>query len=204
MNVTFFRWIPLLYFKIFHRVRFYGCENVPDSGPVVIAPNHISFYDPIIVAIGIKRDLEFMAWDRLFSIPILNRVIRFFGAFPVELTKFDKSAYVNALKALNKGHALMLFPEGGRSVDGKIKECKLGLARIVFKTNAQIVPVTIVGAYEAWPKHKKLPRPRRILVYYHKPMIIEKCEFQDMKTRNEFFAKVIQRVMEVIGSKLSM
>jgi 1-acyl-sn-glycerol-3-phosphate acyltransferase len=69
------------------------------------------------VGTGVIRDVEFMAWGRLFSIPILRRIIRFFGAFPVEITKVDKSAYIEAIKALNNGKALIMFPEGGRSVD---------------------------------------------------------------------------------------
>ncbi len=202
MKLKLFRWIPLLYFKVFHRIRFYGCENIPDTGPVIIAPNHISYYDPLIVAIGVRREMEFMAWERLFSIPILKRIIRFFGAFPVEISKFDKSAYIDALKALYRGQALMIFPEGKRSFDGKIKKFQLGLARIVFKANAKIVPVTIVGAYEAWPKHKKLPCPRKISVYYHKPITIEKHEFKNINAKHEFFNKVTNQVMEVINSKL--
>ncbi len=202
MRVTFFRWIPLLYFKVFHRVRFYGCENIPDSGPVIIAPNHVSFYDPIVVGIGIKRDLKYMAWERLFSIPILSRVIRFFGAFPVSLTRLDKGAYVNALKLLNEGCSIVIFPEGRRSADGKMKDCKLGLARIAFKTEAQIVPVTIVGAYEAWPRQRKLPRPRQIRIYYHSPITMRRGEFEDLKARNEFLTKVTSEVVEVINSKL--
>ncbi|MDR4505324.1 MAG: 1-acyl-sn-glycerol-3-phosphate acyltransferase [Candidatus Scalindua sp.] len=202
MRAKYFRWIPLLYFKIFHRVKFYGYENIPDSGPVVIAPNHVSFYDPILVGIGIKRDLRYMAWERLFSIPVLKGIIRFFGAFPVNITKFDKAAYVNALKALSEGEALVIFPEGGRSADGKMKDCKLGFARIACKTKAPIIPVTIVGAYEAWPRQRKLPRPRQILVYYHNPVRMKMGEFADMKARNEFFTEVTNRVAGAISSKL--
>jgi len=202
IKFRFFKWIPLVYFKIFHRIRFYGDENIPPTGPIIIAPNHISYYDPVIVGTGVIRDVEFMAWGRLFSIPILRRIIRFFGAFPVEITKVDKSAYIDAIKALNNGKALIMFPEGGRSVDGKIKAFKLGLARIAFKTNARIIPVTIVGAYEAWPKHRLLPLPKKISVYYHEPITIDKHEFADIKARNEFLEKVTNKIIETIKNKL--
>ncbi|KKM00646.1 hypothetical protein LCGC14_1802370 [marine sediment metagenome] len=186
----FFRWIAVVYFTVFHRIRFYGYKNIPATGPVIIAPNHISYYDPVIVGTGIMREMEIMAWGRLFSIPILKRIVRFFGGFPVEISKVDKSAYVNALKTLYNGKVLMVFPEGGRSIDGRIKTFKLGFVRIAFKTNARIVPVTIVGVYEAWPKHKKLPRPKKISVYYHKPITIGKHEFADIKAKHEFFEKI--------------
>jgi 1-acyl-sn-glycerol-3-phosphate acyltransferase len=202
IKFRFFKWIPLVYFKVFHRIRFYGYENIPPTGPVIIAPNHISYYDPIIVGTGVIRDAEYMAWGKLFSIPVLRRIIRFFGAFPVEIAKIDKSAYIDAVKTLNNGKALIMFPEGGRSIDGKIKPFRLGLARIAFKTNARIIPVTIVGAYEAWPKHRLLPLPKKISVYYHKPITIDKHEFADIKARNEFCEKVMNKVMETIKSKL--
>ncbi|ODS31095.1 MAG: putative 1-acyl-sn-glycerol-3-phosphate acyltransferase, partial [Candidatus Scalindua rubra] len=196
------RWISITYFKIFHRIEFHGSENVPATGPVIMAANHISYYDPIVVGTGINRDIEFMAWDKLFTIPILRRVIRFFGAFPVESSRADKSAYVNALRTLFKRKALIIFPEGERSGDGKVKNLKLGIARIAFKTNARIVPVTIVGGYKAWPKHRLLPRPKKITVYYHKPITIDKHKFVDIKARNEFFNKVTNQVTKVISSKL--
>lgn len=196
------RLIPKVYFKVFHRIEFHGRENVPATGPVIIASNHISFYDPIIVGTGVDRDIEFMAWKKLFTIPILRSVIRFFGAFPVELTSADRSAYINAISTLFKNKALIIFPEGERSGDGKVKNLKSGIARLALKTNARIVPVTIVGAYETFSRHRLLPRPGKISVYYHKPITIDKHEFADINARNEFFKKVTNQVMNVISSKL--
>lgn len=196
------RLIPMVYFKVFHRIEFHGRENVPATGPVIIASNHISFYDPIIVGTGVDRDIEFMAWEKLFTIPVLRSVIRFFGAFPVELTSADKSAYINAVSTLFKNKALIIFPEGERSGDGKVRNLKSGIARLALKTNARIVPVTIVGAYETFSRHRLLPRPGKISVYYHKPITIDKREFADINARNEFFKKVTNQVMNVISSKL--
>ncbi len=196
------RWILIVYFKIYHRIELHGSENIPATGPVIIASNHISYYDPVIVSTGVYRDMKFMAWGRLFTIPIFSSMIRFFGAFPVELTKVDKSAYVDALKILLKNKALIIFPEGGRSDDGKVKDLKLGIARLALKTNARIVPVTLVGVYEAWPKHRLLPRPVKISVYYHKPITIDKREFTNIKSRNEYFNKITDQITKVISSKL--
>ena len=196
------RWISIAYFKIFHRIEFHGRENIPADGPVIIASNHISYYDPVIVGTGVYRNMEFMAWGRLFTIPIFRSMIRFFGAFPVELTSADKSAYINAISTLFKNKALIIFPEGERSGDGKVKNFKLGIARLALKTNARIVPVTIVGAYETFSRHRLLPRPGKISVYYHKPITIDKHEFADINARNEFFKKVTNQVMNVISSKL--
>jgi len=204
LNIKFnlVRWIPIAYFKIFHRIEFHGSENIPATGPVIIASNHISYYDPVIVGTGIYRDIEFMAWDKLFTIPILRSVIRFFGAFPVDSSGADKGAYVNALRALFKRKALIIFPEGERSSDGKVNNLKSGIARMALKTNARIVPVTIVGAYETFSRHRLIPRPGKISVYYHKPITIDKHEFVDIKSRNEYFNKITDQVTKVISSKL--
>ena len=199
---NFARWISITYFKLFHRIEYHGSENIPATGPVIIAGNHVSYYDPVIVGTGVYRDIRFMAWGKLFTIPILRSMIRFFGAFPVELTKVDKSAYVNALKVLLNNKALIIFPEGGRSDDGKVKELKLGVARLALKTDARIVPVTLVGVYEAWSMHRLLPRPGRISVYYHKPITIDKREFADIKSRNKYFNKITAQVTKVISSRL--
>ena len=122
--------------------------------------------------------------------------------FPVESSRVDKSAYVNALRALFKRKALIIFPEGERSSDGKVKNLKLGIARIALKTNARIVPVTIVGAYETFSMYRLIPRPGKISVYYHKPITIDKHEFADIKSRNEYFNKITDQVTKVISSKL--
>jgi 1-acyl-sn-glycerol-3-phosphate acyltransferase len=196
------RWIPIVYFRIFHRIEFHGSENIPATGPVIIASNHVSYYDPVIVGTGVYRDIEFMAWDKLFTIPILRSVIRFFGAFPVESSRADKSAYASALRTLFKRKALIIFPEGERSGDGKLKNLKLGIARMALKTNARIVPVTIVGAYETFSRHRLIPRPGKISVYYHKPITIDKHKFADIKSRNEYFNKITDQVTKVISSKL--
>jgi 1-acyl-sn-glycerol-3-phosphate acyltransferase len=149
-----------------------------------------------------NRDVEFMAWGRLFTIPVLRRMIRFFGAFPVELSKVDKSAYVDAIRTLKKGKALIIFPEGKRSDDGEVKEFKSGFVRIAFMTNAMIVPVTIAGAYDAWPKHRWLPRPRRISVYYHTPISIEKQDFASNNDKHKFFDEVANQIRKTISNKL--
>ena len=122
--------------------------------------------------------------------------------FPVESSRVDKSAYVNALRALFKRKALIIFPEGERSSDGKVKNLKLGIARIALKTNARIVPVTIVGAYETFSMYRLIPRPGKISVYYHKPITIDKHEFADIKSRNEYFNKITDQVTKIISSKL--
>lgn len=200
--IKFIKWILLFYFKAFHQIKFYGYENIPLTGPVIIAPNHVSYYDPVFVGAGITRDVEFMAWGRLFSIPILSKMIRLCGAFPVEASKADKSAYVDAIRTLEKGMALIVFPEGKRSDDGEVKEFKPGIARIACRANAMIVPATISGAYEAWPKHRTLPRPKKISVYFHKPISIDKLEDLNSKDKHEFFNSVTNQIREVITGKL--
>lgn len=155
-------------------VEYRGLENVPDSGSVIIAGNHPSYLDPLLVAVPVQRPIRFMAWDALFRVPVLGAIIRAFGAFPVDLRKGKgEAAYREALNVLGSGSALGIFPEGGRSESGPMGELKTGTARLAVETGAPIVPVTIGGVTRVWPKWKLLPRPAKILVRFHPPILLD-------------------------------
>jgi 1-acyl-sn-glycerol-3-phosphate acyltransferase len=158
-------------FRILFSVEYHGLENVPDGGPVILAGNHPSYLDPILVALPIKRVIRFMAWDALFRVPLLRSIIKAMGAFPVDIRRGQgEAAYREALRVLTSGEALGIFPEGKRSERGLMDELRTGTARLAIETGAPIVPITIGGAFRAWPKHRLLPKPAKIVVRYHKPI----------------------------------
>jgi len=158
-------------FRILFSVEYHGLENVPDSGAVILAGNHPSYLDPILIILPIKRVIRFMAWDALFRVPLLGRFIKAMGAFPVDIRRGKgEAAYREALGVLTSGAALGIFPEGQRSERGPMDELRTGTARLAIETGAPIVPITIGGASRAWPKHRLLPKPAKIVVRYHKPI----------------------------------
>ena len=151
-NGFLFRSIRFLYrsyFSIFCRAEIIGLENVPQTGGVIIAPNHISLADPPLAACYLKRPLFFMAKKELFDIFLLGKVIKMTNAFPVDRTKQDIVAFRNAINVLKCGNALLIFPEGTRSKDGLIGNARLGISMIAASANVAVVPVRIINSEKA-------------------------------------------------------
>jgi len=156
--------------RLLLRVRFAGVEHVPRRGPVVIAPNHVSFMDPVLVTIPVHRPLHYMALEPFFRMRGLGPLIRWCRAFPVQEGEPDAAAVRTALRLLRSGEALVIFPEGGRSPDGRLMPFRSGAFRLALAAPAPVVPVTIRGAFEAWPPGRRLPRPGRVAITYHPPV----------------------------------
>lgn len=145
-----------------------------------------------------------MAWDALFKVPVLGQLIRAFGSFPVDIRKGKgESAFREALNVLNEGDALGIFPEGQRSERGPMGELRTGVARLAIETGAPIVPVTIGGAFRAWPKWKLLPKPAKIIVRYHPPIRLDESERLNRRDDREFHQTVMQQVAESINRSLT-
>jgi len=160
------------YLRLRNGLRFYGIENVPE-GPVVLACNHASYLDPVIVSIALpslSRRVRWMAWDVLFRIPVLGFLIGRVGAFPVKPDKADRCSFKVALDILSKEGVVGIFPEGGRTPDGEYRGAKPGFVRIARHSKAAIVPVIIRGAFKAWPVDRLLPGPGKISVYFLPPI----------------------------------
>jgi 1-acyl-sn-glycerol-3-phosphate acyltransferase len=119
------------------------------------------------VSIPISRPVHYMAWKRLFGVPLFGQLIRRLRAFPVDIDSADPRATREAVRLLQGGEAVMIFPEAGRSLDGQIGRFKLGAFRLAVSVGAPILPVTIVGGHEAWPPHRALPRRASITITYH-------------------------------------
>jgi 1-acyl-sn-glycerol-3-phosphate acyltransferase len=153
----------------------YDCldeEKIPEAGPAVIAANHPSYLDPILLSLQVERPIRFMAWDALFRIPLLGALMRLFGAFPVDVHPGGgRDAYEKARTLIEEGELVGIFPEGKRSRSGWLEErLREGAARLSWETGAPLVPATITGAFRAWPYFRALPEPAKIRVRYHDPI----------------------------------
>jgi 1-acyl-sn-glycerol-3-phosphate acyltransferase len=148
-----------------------GQEKIP-AGAAVIASNHPSYLDPVLLSLEVERPIRFMAWDGLFRVPVLGRLLERLGAFPVDTRKGQgRAAYEKARAFLEAGELVGIFPEGKRSQTGWMERTlREGAARLVWETGAPLVPATISGAYRAWPYFQTLPRPSRIKVRFHDPI----------------------------------
>jgi 1-acyl-sn-glycerol-3-phosphate acyltransferase len=193
---------PLL--RVLFSLEHHGVEHVPESGRVIIAGNHPSYLDPVLVMLAVKRPIRFMAWDALFKVPVLGQIIKALGAFPVDLRRGKgEAAFRKACRVLESGEALGIFPEGQRSEHGPMGELRAGVARLAIATGAPIVPVTIGGASRAWPKYRLLPKPAKIVVRYHKPILLDEAERLARRDDREFHQEIMQRVAASINRSLA-
>ena len=146
------------------RVRVEGAiDEIPRSGPVIVAANHASNVDPVVIAAFLMprlgRRLQWLGKKELFSWPILGWVATNGGVHPVDRSKADVEAFRLAVRILDEGHALFVFPEGTRSHDGTLSEARDGVSVLALRTGALIVPVGIAGSFEVWPRGQKFPHP---------------------------------------------
>jgi 1-acyl-sn-glycerol-3-phosphate acyltransferase len=144
-----------------------GLQNIPASGPLIITPNHQTYADPALVTIPVRRRVYYMAWNRLFEIPVFSWMIRRLRAFPVRIDAADPMSMREAIRLLTAGHVLMIFPEGERTRTGRVERFKLGAFRLATTLGVSVLPVTIAGGHESWPPGQVLPRRRRIAITYH-------------------------------------
>src|SRR5262245_38731034 len=161
------RWGARLYFGL----TFEGVPHIPLTGPLLIVSNHVTYADPVLITIPVRRRIHYMAWNALFDVPGLAWLIRRLRAFPVEIESADPRATREAVRLLQAGEAVMIFPEAGRSPDGRLGRFKPGAFRLACSLNVPVLPVTITGAHEAWPPGRTLPRPGRLAITYHPVMI---------------------------------
>jgi len=161
----FWCWI---FCNLFFRIHVYGRENVPDKGAFVLVGNHQSYLDPIFCGIPLKRPLYFLARDSLWKNRFFGWLISSVNTIPVKQGKADLSAMRKVIGKLKEGRGVCLFPEGTRTSDGKITPFKPGFGLLCRRGEAAVVPVLIDGAFECWPRHKKIFSPGRIDVCYAK------------------------------------
>jgi 1-acyl-sn-glycerol-3-phosphate acyltransferase len=165
-----------------------GEEKIPASGPAIVAANHPSYLDPILLSLPVARPIRFMPWDKVLRVPLLGTLARLFGAFPVDVTPGQgRSAYDAARRLVEAGELVGIFPEGKRSRAGWMEaELRAGAARLALETGAPLVPATIRGAFRAWTHFRRLPGFVRIQVRYHEP--IDPTPFRSLPENEATFA----------------
>lgn len=123
-----------------------GRGHVPRSGGLIVASNHISFWDPPLVGTAAVRELHFLAKEELFRPPVLGSLIRAFNAIPIRRGMADLSGLSKAMDVLRSGRALIVFPEGSRMRDGDLHPARPGVGMLAVNTDALIVPCYVSGS----------------------------------------------------------
>jgi 1-acyl-sn-glycerol-3-phosphate acyltransferase len=159
--------------RLYFRMEARGAEHVPASGGVLLVSNHSSVLDPPIIGSACPRDLCFMAKAELFRIPLLGALIHRLNARPVRREGSDSRALKDALRVLQAGDALLVFPEGTRGPEGELREAKAGAGMLAVASGAAVVPVYIRGSGGALPRGRVLPRPRKVEVRFGPPLTFD-------------------------------
>jgi 1-acyl-sn-glycerol-3-phosphate acyltransferase len=178
-------------------------ERVPLTGPVILAANHASFIDPPLVGAGITRDINYLARESLFRFPGIGALLRSWNSVPVDREGGGAAGLKAILDRLLAGGAIILFPEGTRTRDGKLQPARSGIGLTVIKSDAPVVPVRVFGTYEAYGRHLKLPRPRPIAVKYGRPMNFEKLRAEakvcSKRWLKEIYRQIADEIMDAIA-----
>jgi 1-acyl-sn-glycerol-3-phosphate acyltransferase len=145
-------------------------RNVPRTGGVILAANHQSYLDPVLVAVHLRRPVSFMAKSELFTNRYFGWLIRTLHAYPVRQGEGDVGAVKETIRRLQEGYIVNIYPEGSRTETGQIGPMEKGIALVIRRAGVPVVPVAIEGSYAAWPKDRKIFRGRPIRVIYGKPM----------------------------------
>ena len=155
------------------RARSISSDNVPPSGPVILAPNHFSFLDHFFLAAFQRRKVQFMAKSQLFARP-LQWIYTHGGVFPVLRGRRDEEAFKTAHAILDRGDMVLMYLEGGRSRSGDLGEARPGVGRLALEAGVPVVPVAIFGSQNArnW---KKLQFPK-VTVQFGDPIRFEQVE----------------------------
>jgi 1-acyl-sn-glycerol-3-phosphate acyltransferase len=136
-----------------------GRQHIPATGPALLVANHQSFLDPLLVGLGTRRHLCYLARKTLFKHPTFTWLIRMLNAVPLDQEGVGKEGIKTVLEQLRLGQAVVVFPEGERTADGRMQALRPGVHLLIKRAHAPIVPVGIAGAYDAWPRWRKYPIP---------------------------------------------
>ncbi|MDX6664084.1 MAG: 1-acyl-sn-glycerol-3-phosphate acyltransferase [Solirubrobacteraceae bacterium] len=189
----------------FFRMRAIAGELVPADGPVILAPNHFSFFDHFFLAAALRRKVRFMAKSQLFK-PPLQYVYTHGGVFPVRRGHRDEDAFITAKTILRRGGTVAMYCEGGRSRTGRLSEAaKPGIGRLALESGAPVVPVAIYGSAKVrnW---KKLQFPK-VTVLYGTPFrfepVAEPTREQQQVVADQIFdeIKLLYAQLEAVGRK---
>ncbi|GBD99236.1 1-acyl-sn-glycerol-3-phosphate acyltransferase [bacterium BMS3Abin07] len=188
----FFKFILLVLYKLFLRFEVSGKGNIPEKGGVIIASNHLSYLDPPLVGISIKRRATYMAKSGLFGIPLIGKFVESFS-FPVDRKNPKPSTIKDAVRRLKNGELIVMFPEGTRSPAGDSTSGKRGVAIIAAMSKAVIIPAHIEGTERALPVGAKFIRPAKVRITFGKALAIKPGE-----SEKEFQVRITRDLLSII------
>ena len=193
-----FRNLAKIVARVFFRMRVVGRENMVEDGPLILAVNHASFFDPPLAGICSRRAVYYLARKTLMKWPFFGPLFPDMNVIPVERDGNDMSALRDVIKKVKEGNGVILFPEGTRSKDGQLQPARAGIGFVIAKTGAPVLPMRIFGSYDAFPKGAKRLRFTKITVAIGKPIRFSPEELAN--ANRETYQLLSNRVMDAIAA----
>lgn len=200
--MNFYYWLGYhlsrLLAKLFFGFRIIHRERVIQTGPVILATNHQSFFDPPLAGNASDRAIYFLAKKSLMNVPILGWLLPKLNVIPVNLEGGDRSALKALIRVLSAGECALVFPEGTRTPDGNLQPAEPGLGLIIAKTRVPVVPMRIFGAFDAWPIGGKIRLGPKIIIVVGEPIYFSENDF--VGGGKDLYTRLSQRVMDAIAA----
>jgi 1-acyl-sn-glycerol-3-phosphate acyltransferase len=184
--------------RIFFRFRILHRERMIQSGPVIVAMNHQSYFDPPLAGNACDRPIYFLARRSLLNVPVLRWLLPKLNVIPVNQEGIDRSALKALIQVIKAGNGALVFPEGSRTLDGNLQPGLPGIGLVIAKTLAPVVPMRIFGAHEAWPRGGGRMRFHPITVVVGEPIHFTASDLQDRG--KDVYTQLSQRVMDAIAA----
>jgi len=156
-------------------------------GPALITPNHESFLDAPLIGSACPEQITYLARKTLFGNFFFRKLCLGLGAIAIDRDAADFASIKRILGALRQGRKVLVFPEGYRTSDGNFQPPKAGIGFLVHQAHVPVIPVYIHGSYRAWPRHRRLPVPRKTVVVFGPPIHFDKY-FQARGSRETYQA----------------
>ncbi len=194
-----YRWghrLTNIFCKTMGHLEVQGVHHIPKEGGVLFVSNHVSFLDPVIVGSAANREIHFMARSTAFDIPGLGKLISMYNAYPVNRGAPDLGALRKTISLLKTGNAVLMFPEGTRSVDGTLGKARDGACFIADRAGVPTIPVFHSGAERMLPRNSRRLRRAKLTVTFGEPLELITAEFE---TRREMYQQMGNQIMEAIA-----
>ena len=190
-------------YRFYFGWRVFNAGRVPLEGPVILASNHASFLDPPLVGSGLKRGINYLARESLFRFPVVGWILRQWQVVPVDREGGGAKGLKAILDRLLAGGAIILFPEGTRTRDGRLQPARSGIGLTVIKSAAPVVPVRVFGTFQAYSRHARIPWPHRVAVKYGRPMLFAELRAEAKACSKPRLKEIYQEVADEIMAAIA-
>jgi 1-acyl-sn-glycerol-3-phosphate acyltransferase len=188
--------------RLYLGLRREGLDHIPRRGPLIIVANHVSYMDAILLGSAAPRPIQFMVLQWMYDLLFLRWFYWGMGTVPVQSDGNDRKAIKRAMRVLERGRVLGIFPEGTRSPDGRIGETRPGAAMIAALSGAPVVPAFIAGARESMPVGARFPAPARVQVRFGPPIRYQRDRMKRDRNGMREFALAMEAAIRRLAGEV--